>query len=58
MIDDEVRSHILQRMDSNTIKTAAMKRGFETLRADGGRKVLQGLTSVEEVLMASHDDMA
>ena len=58
IIDDEVRSHILQRMDSNSIKNAAMKRGFETLRADGGRKVLAGLTSVEEVLMASHEDMA
>lgn len=58
LIDDEVRTHILQRMDSNSIKNAAMKRGFETLRADGGRKVLAGLTSVEEVLMASHDDMA
>ena len=58
LIDDEVRTHILQRVDSNTIKNAAMKRGFETLRADGGRKVLEGLTSVEEVLMASHEDMA
>jgi general secretion pathway protein E len=56
LIDDEVRSHILQRLDSNSIKNAAMKRGFVTLRADGGRKVLAGITSVEEVLLASHDD--
>jgi len=56
MIDDEVRSHILQRLDSNSIKNAAVKRGFVTLRADGGRKVLSGVTSVEEVLLASHDD--
>lgn len=56
VIDDEVRSHILQRMDSNTIKNAAVKRGFETLRADGGRKVLAGVTSVEEVLMATAED--
>jgi type II secretory ATPase GspE/PulE/Tfp pilus assembly ATPase PilB-like protein len=56
MIDDEVRSHILQRLDSNSIKNAAVKRGFVTLRADGGRKVLSGITSVEEVLLASHDD--
>lgn len=56
LIDDEVRSHILQRVDSNTIRTAAMRRGFETLRADGGKKVLLGVTSVEEVLLASHED--
>jgi general secretion pathway protein E len=58
LIDDEVRGQILQRCDSNTIKNAAVRRGFATLRADGGRKVLAGLTSVEEVLLASHDDFA
>jgi general secretion pathway protein E len=58
LIDDEVRTHILQRLDSNSIKNAAIKRGFVTLRSDGGRKVLSGITSVEEVLLASHDDFA
>lgn len=57
IIDDEVRTQILQRVDSNTIKNSAVKRGFASLRADGGRKVLAGLTSVEEVLLASHDDI-
>jgi general secretion pathway protein E len=57
LIDDELRSQILQRVDSNSIKNSAVRRGFATLRADGGRKVLAGLTSVEEVLLASHDDI-
>jgi general secretion pathway protein E len=56
IIDDAVRGQILQRADSNTIKNSAIKRGFATLRSDGGLKVLAGLTSVEEVLLASHDD--
>ncbi len=56
VIDDEVRGQIINRLDSNTIKTSAMKRGFTTLRIDGGRKVLQGVTSVEEVILATHDD--
>jgi general secretion pathway protein E len=56
VIDDEVRGQIIGRLDSNTIKTSAMKRGFATLRVDGGRKVLQGVTSVEEVILATHDD--
>jgi general secretion pathway protein E len=56
VIDDEVRGQIIGRLDSNTIKTSAMKRGFSTLRMDGGRKVLQGVTSVEEVILATHDD--
>lgn len=58
LIDDEVRSHILQRLDSNSIRSAAIKRGFQSLRMDGGLKVIMGQTSVEEILLASHDDFA
>ncbi len=58
IIDDEIRSLILQRLDSNSIKSAAVKRGFETLRLDGARKVLEGTTSVEEVLLATHEELA
>lgn len=57
IIDDVVRSLILQRLDSGSIKTSASQRGFEVLRLDGARKVLAGYTSVEEVLMATHDEM-
>lgn len=56
IIDDTVRSLILQRMDSNSIKIAAIRNGFETLRQDGARKILAGITSVQEVLLATHDD--
>jgi len=58
VVDDTVRSLIMQRVDSMTIKTAAARGGFRTLRADGARKVLAGITSVEEVLLATHEDFA
>ena len=58
VIDDEIRSHVLQRMDSNSIKQAAVRRGFETLRIDGAHKVLLGQTSVEEVLLMTHEEMS
>jgi general secretion pathway protein E len=57
VIDDQIRSLILQRVDSNTIRIAAMKNGFETLRIDGAHKVLEGATSVEEVLLATHEEI-
>jgi len=57
VIDDLVRSMILQKMDSNSIRNAALKHGFQTLRMDGARKVLAGITSVHEVLLATHDDV-
>lgn len=56
LLDDTIRSLIIQRVDSNQIKAAALKRGFETLRMDGGRKVLQGVTSTEEVLLVTHEE--
>jgi len=56
LINDEVRSLILQRLDSGTIKNAAQKHGFETLRIDGARKALEGITSLEEVLMVTHEE--
>ncbi|RIL03895.1 MAG: type II secretion system protein GspE, partial [Proteobacteria bacterium] len=58
IIDDEIRSLVLQRVDSNSIKNAASKRGFLTLRADGARKVMMGQTSVEEVLLATHEEFS
>ncbi len=56
VIDDHIRNLILQRVDSNTIRNAALERGFQTLRMDGARKVLEGITSVEEILMVTHED--
>jgi general secretion pathway protein E len=56
VVDDELRGLILQRVDSGTIKNSALKKGFQTLRLDGGLKVLLGETSVEEVLMVTHED--
>lgn len=56
LIDDVVRSLILQRADSNSIRSAAIRRGFRTLRMDGADKILRGVTSVEEVLMATHEE--
>jgi general secretion pathway protein E len=50
LVDDAVRSLVLKTSDSVTIKTEAVKRGMTTLRDDGIRKVLEGQTTIEEVL--------
>lgn len=57
VVSDEVRALIMQRADSKTIKRAAQREGFETLRMDGGRKILAGETSIEEVLLVTHEDI-
>ena len=57
MMDDLVGPLVLKGADAQSIKRAAMEQGMDSLRDDGARKVLSGLTSVEEVLIATQDDM-
>jgi general secretion pathway protein E len=58
MIDDVVGALILKSSDAQSIKRAAVDQGMDTLRDDGARKVLAGLTTVEEVLAATQEDVA
>jgi general secretion pathway protein E len=57
LVDDAVGPLILKRADAQAIKRAAIDQGMDTLRDDGARKVLAGLTSVEEVLAATQEDI-
>jgi general secretion pathway protein E len=57
MMDDLVGPLVLKGADAQTIKRQAMEMGMDSLRDDGARKVLAGLTSVEEVLIATQDDV-
>ncbi len=49
-VDSKLKSLILQTFDSNRIKEEALKRNMVTLREDGIRKVMKGVTTLEEVL--------
>lgn len=55
LIDDEVRAEIMNRSDATRIRAAS--KTLQSLRADGAKKVLQGITSVEEVLRVTQDDV-
>jgi general secretion pathway protein E len=57
VIDDAIGPLILKSADAQTIKRVAQQQGMDTLRDDGARKVLLGMTTVEEVLAASQDDV-
>ncbi len=57
VIDDAVGPLILKSADAQTIKRAAIHQGMDTLRDDGARKVLRGITTVEEVLAATQEDV-
>ena len=55
---DSIRQLVLQNVDSNSIKKQAMSAGMRTLREDGARKVLAGITSSAEVLRVTAEDAA
>jgi len=50
ILDDPIKSLILKTSDSNAIKRKAVNQGMVTLRQDGALKVLNGITTVEEIL--------
>ena len=51
MINEKVRHLTLEKADAGSIRAAAAEAGMTTLRVDGARKVLQGLTTTEEVML-------
>lgn len=49
-IDDEIRGAILKNLGSKSIKNLALAKGMVTLKEDGWSKVLQGITTISEVV--------
>ncbi|MEM9493375.1 MAG: ATPase, T2SS/T4P/T4SS family, partial [Myxococcota bacterium] len=53
MMSDRIRQLTLKKADAATIRNTGVEEGLVTLRMDGARKVMQGLTTPEEVLMVT-----
>lgn len=47
----------LRGVDSNVIKREAKKHGMRTLREDGASKVFKGVSTIEEVMRVTRDDI-
>jgi type IV pilus assembly protein PilB len=55
-IDDEVRRLIYEKVPSNVIRARARELGMRTLREDGVRKIMAGITTPEEVISITSGD--
>ena len=53
--DNNIQKLILEKADASLIRNTAVKNGFITLRRYGIIKVLEGITTIEEVLQATQD---
>ncbi len=56
LIDDEARKLIYEKVPTSVLRSRAREMGMRTLREDGIRKVLAGLTTPEEVIRATVGD--
>ncbi|MGC4113956.1 MAG: type II secretion system ATPase GspE [Myxococcales bacterium] len=54
--DDDIRQLILKNVDSGTIKKKAVEKGMKSLIDDGARKIIEGVTTVSEVLLVAQQD--
>jgi general secretion pathway protein E len=57
LINEEIQDMIYKRETAGTIKKIALEMGMQTLRMDGARKVLAGITTVSEVLRVTQADV-
>jgi general secretion pathway protein E len=49
ILDDTLKNLILKTSDANAIKRKAVEQGMVTLRRSGAKKVLDGITTIEEI---------
>lgn len=57
LINEEIQDLIYKRQSAGVIKRAALNTGLKTLRMDGTRKALEGITTVTEVLRVTQTDI-
>jgi general secretion pathway protein E len=57
LIDEKIQDLIYARESAGTIKKTALNAGLQTLRMDGARKVLSGVTTIAEVLRVTQTDI-
>jgi general secretion pathway protein E len=57
LINEQIQELIYRRETAGVIKKIALEAGMQTLRMDGARKVLAGVTTVSEVLRVTQADI-
>jgi general secretion pathway protein E len=57
VVTDEIREAILKKVPSHQIKQKAVSLGMKTLRDAGWGKIRQGLTTIDEVLRVTQEEI-
>ena len=56
IVDEHIRSMITGNVDSKAIQAEAIQAGMTTMRMDGAKKVLRGLTCVSEIMRQTQEE--
>ena len=56
LVTDAVRAELMKGSDASTIKKVAVSQGMKTLREDATLKVIQGITTIAEVLRVTQEE--
>jgi general secretion pathway protein E len=56
IMNDDIRAEIMKGSDASTIRKVGIKTGMTTLMGDAATKIMQGLTTVEEILRAIQEN--
>jgi type II secretory ATPase GspE/PulE/Tfp pilus assembly ATPase PilB-like protein len=57
LIDEQIQDLIYKGESAGEIKRKALESGLQTLRMDGARKVVAGVTTIAEVLRVTQADI-
>jgi general secretion pathway protein E len=57
LITEEIRQLVLERASANIIRQKAMSQGMQILRECGWQKVHEGITTIEEVLRVTQEEL-
>ena len=57
VMDDEIRSLVMQNADAATLRRKCTGQGMTLLRRDGAARVLRGETSIEELLRVTQEEI-
>ena len=58
VLSEDIRQMVVDRRSAAEIKIKALEEGMHTLRMDGWRKALAGITTLEEILRVTSEDEA
>jgi type II secretory ATPase GspE/PulE/Tfp pilus assembly ATPase PilB-like protein len=55
LVSEAIRQLIMKKADSASIGRQAVEEGMKTLREDGARKIVEGITTLEEVVRVTQE---